>query len=142
MDKQTSEILKRINLHQRIRKILIFSSYFLILSGVLSFIFFSINKHNKKYKLIAEAKKNKIKFESEKIMINPRIKIKYNQNQTYDVEAKKASHINNKEVKLFDVFAYSEIGNIKSGQLEIYQNGDHLIFSDNPVLILNQDKIE
>ena len=71
-------------------------------------------------------------------MINPRIKLQYSENQVYAIKAKKAVHQDDQEVTLFDVFAAGEAGNITSGKLVINDNGDHLVFTQNPVLILNK----
>ncbi len=137
MDLQTLNILKRIDLHLKIKKILTITSYFFIVFGVLTYVFYALNKSNKKFKLVADYKKNPQNFESEKIMINPKIRFQYNDTQIYEIEAKRAAHKNNEEVTLFDVFAVGDIGNITSGELQIDESGDHLIFSKNPVLILN-----
>lgn len=137
---QTLKILSRINLHQKVRKILIIFSYFLILAGILTFLFFALNKKNQKYKLVSDFKKNYKNIENEKIMINPKTRFQYNENEVYDIIAKSAKHKNNEEVTLFDVFAEGKIGNITAGKLEITDNGNNLIFSQNPVLILNDVK--
>ncbi len=139
-ESQTLKILSRINLHQKVRKILIIFSYFLILAGILTFIFFTLNKKNQKYKLVSDFKKNYKNIENEKIMINPKTRFQYNENDIYDIVAKSAKHRNNEEVTLFDVFAEGKIGNITAGKLEISDNGNNLIFSQNPVLILNDVK--
>ena len=73
-------------------------------------------------------------------MVNPRINFQYNQDQIYSIRAKKAFHKNNSEAVLQDVFATGEIGNISAGELKIEEDGNRLIFSNNPVLILNQNK--
>jgi hypothetical protein len=75
---------------------------------------------------------------AEKIMINPRITIKHDDGKTYSIKAKKAYHLNEEEVALQEVFANSDIGKISAGELQIKDEGNHLIFSKNPVLILNK----
>lgn len=140
MDLETLKILKRLDLHLKVRKILTIASYFLIFGGFFVYIFYALDQTNQKYKLVADIKNNRDKFQSEKIMINPRIRFQYNDRQIYEIEAKKASHKNNEEVTLFDVFATGEIGNITAGELQIDESGDHLLFLNNPVLILNEQK--
>ena len=71
-------------------------------------------------------------------MTNPRIKFEHGDAQVYHIQAKKAFHKNNQEAILYDVFATGEIGNITAGELEIDEKGDHLIFTKNPILILNK----
>jgi hypothetical protein len=39
---------------------------------------------------------------------------------------------------MYDVFAEGKIGKITAGELEITESGDHMVFTKNPVLILNQ----
>jgi hypothetical protein len=140
MDKDTLRILKRIDFHIKVKKILTFSSYFLIISGILIFVFYALNQPHQKYKLVSDYQKDPENFKSEKIMINPKTRFQYNDQQIYEIQAKKASHKNNEEVTLFDVYAVGKIGKITSGKLQIEENGNHLIFSQNPVLILNNQK--
>ena len=71
-------------------------------------------------------------------MTNPRIKFQYNDSQVYQIQAKKAFHQDNEEALLYDVFATGEIGNITAGELKIDEEGNHLVFTKNPVLILNK----
>ncbi len=132
-----SSVLSRINLHLKIKKYLIASSYFFIIFGVLIFIFYAISNSNNKFKLVADYKNNPEKFKTEKIMVNPRIKFQYNDQQVYEIVAKRAMHKDEQEVTLYDVHATGAIGNITSGELKIDESGDHLVFTKNPVLILN-----
>lgn len=138
MDIRTSAALKRIKLHVTVKKYLTILCYFLIAAGLLVYIFYALNKPHKQYKLINDYKENPEKFEIEKIMINPRIKFQYNDNQIYTIIAKKAVHKNEEEVTMFDVYATGEAGNIAAGQLIINDEGNHLVFSQNPVLIINK----
>ena len=71
-------------------------------------------------------------------MTNPRIKFQHDNNQVYHIQAKKAFHKNDQEALLQDVFASGDIGNITAGELKIDEEGNHLVFSHNPVLILNK----
>ncbi len=140
MDLRTSAILKHIDLYVKIRKYLTFLCYFLIVAGIFIYIFYAINKANQKYKIVSDFQKNPQKFETEKIMVNPRIKFQYNDNEIYEIKAQRASHHNDEEVTLFNVYATSKTGNITAGKLEVSEEGDHLIFTQNPILILNKTK--
>ncbi len=137
MDLQTSNILKRINFHLKIKKYLTSFSYFFIISGALIYIFYAISVKNMQFKLVNDVKENPQNYQMEKTMINPRVKFQYNDDQIYEIIAKKATHMDEQEVKLFDVFAVGKIGKITAGQLVIEDAGDHLVFTNNPVLILN-----
>ena len=69
-------------------------------------------------------------------MINPKIILQYNQSDIYNIKASKAVHKTDNEIILEDVFAEGDIGKISAGQLKISEDGNKLIFSINPVLIL------
>ena len=75
-------------------------------------------------------------------MINPRIKFQYTEDQIYTIKAKRAVHKDEQEVTLYDVYATGEAGNITAGQLVINDEGNHLVFTQNPVLILNKTEHE
>lgn len=138
MDLRTANTIKRINLHIKVKKYLITLCYGLIIIGIFIYIFYAINKPHQQYKLVNDYQKNPEKFQVEKIMVNPRIKFQYTPDEIYDIRAKKAVHKNDQEVTLFDVYAAGVAGNIVAGQLIVNDNGDHLVFSQNPVLILNK----
>jgi len=135
----TEEILKRINSHVRIKKILTITSYVLIIFGLMIYVFYAFNQGSK-IKLIKQYQDNKENYTTEKIMTNPRIKFQHNEGEIYDITAKKAFHKDEQEITLFDVFATGEIGNITAGELEVSEDGTHLIFTKNPVLILKEVK--
>lgn len=137
MDNKTKEILENIQSHSRIKEIITITCYILIAGGVLTYIVSAFHT-SKTIKLVNDVKENKRKYKSEKVMVNPRIKFQYNDNQIYNVRAKKAFHKDESEVILYDVFADGDIGTITSGQLKIDESGNHLIFSKNPVLTLNE----
>lgn len=137
MDIRTEQVLKLIHSHLRIKKFLTILCYCLIVSGLFIYVFYAFNK-NSTIKLVNQYKENPEKYKTEKIMINPRIKFQHTDNQIYDIQAKKAVHKNESEMVLYDVFATGNIGNITAGELEINDEGNHLIFTKNPVLILNK----
>jgi hypothetical protein len=139
MDFHTEQILKIINSHLKIKKFLTTLCYFLIIGGLFVYIFYAFSQGNK-IKLIKQYQDNKDNFTTEKIMINPRIKFQYNEDEIYDIHAKKAFHKDEQEITLFDVFATGEIGNITSGELKVDEDGTHLVFTKNPVLILKEGK--
>jgi hypothetical protein len=138
MDLRTVLAIKRINLHTKVKKYLTIFCYFLIIVGIFIYIFYAINKPNQQYKVINDYQKNPEKFQIEKIMVNPRIKFQHTPDQVYDINAKRAVHKNEEEITLFDVYAVGVSGNIAAGQLIVNDNGNHLVFSQNPVLILNK----
>lgn len=138
MDLKTQQVLKLINSHHRIRRFLTALSYSLIVGGIFIYVFYGFNRTSHNIKLITNYKKNPEQYTTEKIMVNPRIKFQYNDGQVYDIKAKKAHHESNEEVMLYDVFATGDIGNITAGQLQIDEQGNHLVFTKNPVLILNK----
>jgi len=137
MDLRTQNALKAINAHLVVKKYITIICYFLIAAGIFVFLFYAINKNNQSYKLVSDFKKNPDQYKTEKIMINPRIKFQYNDEQIYEIRAKRAIHKDEQEVALFDVYASGQIGTITAGELKIDQDGNHLVFSQNPVLILN-----
>ncbi len=139
MDLKTEEIIKLFYSHLRIKNFLTVLCYFLIVGGIFVYVFYGVNQSNK-VRIVQDFKNNSKTYETEKIMTNPRIKFEHGDSQIYQIKAKKAFHKNDQEAVLYDVFATGEIGNISAGELEINQQGDHLIFRKNPVLILNKTK--
>lgn len=135
MDLKTQEILKAINLQGKIRRILTVLCYFLILGGIFIYVFHGFSR-SKNIKLITQYKDEAKNYKAEKIMTNPRIKFQYDDAQIYDIKAKRAFHKDEKEMTLYDVFATGETGNITAGELKIYEEGNHLVFTKNPILIL------
>jgi hypothetical protein len=138
MDLKTKEILKIIRSHSLIKRFLTIFCYLLIFFSISLYIFYAFNQKTKNIRLINDYKKNIKKYEVEKIMTNPQIKFEYSDSKIYEITAKKALDCDhNQEYILYDVLVKSEIGNITAGELEISENGERLIFSKNPVLIIN-----
>ncbi len=137
MDINTEQILKIFNSHLRIKNFVTFFCYILIAGGLLTYVFFSFNYSNN-IKIVSDYKSKAENYKIEKVITNPRINFQYDNGQIYHVEAKKASHQTDEEAILYDVFANGELGTITAGALKVNESGDHLIFSDNPVLILNK----
>jgi hypothetical protein len=137
MDLRTQQVLQAIKSHSRIREVITILCYFLISGGLFTYVFHAINKSST-IKLVNDYKKNPQEYKTEKVMTNPRIKFQYNDNQVYNIRAKKAFHKDESEVTLYDVFADGEAGNITAGELKIYDEGNHLVFTKNPVMILKQ----
>jgi hypothetical protein len=130
-------ILNSFKNHFRVQKILTFFCYFLIILS-LSFYFSNFFKKKKTIRIVNQLSDKQKNIIAEKIMINPRITIKHDDGKTYSIKAKKAFHLNEEEVAMQEVFANSEIGTISAGELQIKDEGNHLVFSKNPVLILNK----
>ncbi len=141
MDLKTQQVLKIFKSHLRIKKFLTILCYFAIIGGILVYVFYAFNQSNK-IKIVRQIKKNASEYKTEKLMTNPRINLQSDNSQIYHIRAKKAFHKDNQEAVLYDVFATGDIGNISAGELKIDEKGDHLVFSKNPVLILNNAKNE
>lgn len=137
MDLRTEQILKLFQSHLRVKNFLTILSYCMIVGGIFIYVFYALNRRDA-IKLVKDYKKNSNEYKAEKIMTNPRIKFQYNDSQVYQIQAKKAFHQDNEEALLYDVFATGEIGNITAGELKIDEEGNHLVFTKNPVLILNK----
>ena len=102
MDIKTEKVLANIQSHSRIKDIITIVCYVLIAGGLLTYIASAFNK-SKTIKLVNDVKENKKKYQTEKIMMNPRIKFQYSDNQIYNIRAKKAFHKDESEVILYDV---------------------------------------
>ena len=137
MDLRTQQVLQIIKSHSRIRDIITILCYCLIAGGLFIYVFYAFNQSNT-IKLVSDYKENPKEFQTEKIMTNPRIKFQYNDANIYNIRAKRAFHKNEDEVILHDVFAEGDIGNITSGELKVYEEGNHLVFTKNPILILKK----
>lgn len=135
MDSKTKQVLDLVNSHSRIKKVLTVLCYGLIIGGIFVYGFHAF-KQNKTIKLVTDYKKNPQEYKTEKVMTNPRIRFQYSNNQVYNIRAKKAFHKDESKVILYDVFAEGDIGNITAGELTITEEGNHLVFTRNPVLIL------
>ena len=141
MDLNTAQILERFQSHSKIKNFLTKLCYALIIGGVFIYIFYGFNSTTN-IKVVNDYKQNPNEYKTEKIMTNPRIKLQYGEGQIYDIQAKKAFHKDESEVMLYDVFAEGDIGRITAGELKIDEEGNHLVFTKNPVLILNKTKNE
>src|SRR3989338_9126651 len=139
MDTKTKQILATINSHSRIKNFITIFCYILIAGGLFIYVFQAINT-GRTVKLVSDYKKNPEEFKTEKIMTNPRIKFQYNDTQIYNIQAKKAFHKDESEAVLYDVFAEGDIVKITAGELKIDEDGNHLVFTKNPLLILNKTK--
>lgn len=137
MDHNTKKILERFKSHLIIKKYLTLFCYISIISGIFIYAFYA-TKQGKAVKIVTDYKKNKQNYQTEKIMTNPKINYRYNDDQIYRIKAKKAFHKNNSEAKFYDVFAIGELGEITAGELDIDEDGNRLIFTNEPVLILNK----
>jgi hypothetical protein len=133
-------VLKKLALHQILKKCFLYSSYILLLFCFAIFAFYIFNNPQKRYKIVTDYKEGKKNIKSEKVMINPTIDFKYDDSQIFTIEAKKASHTDRSSITMYDVNAKGDIGTITAGKVEVNQKGDRLIFSKNPVLIIKNKK--
>lgn len=138
MDDRTQQVLRLIQSHSKIKNYLTILCYFGIVSGLFIYVFYAVSKNSANIKLVKQYNQNPENYKIEKIMTNPRMRFQHEDGQVYDIKAKKAHHMDQEEVILYDVFATGDIGNITSGKLNISEQGDHLVFTQNPVLILNR----
>ncbi|GDX36671.1 hypothetical protein LBMAG18_11820 [Alphaproteobacteria bacterium] len=136
MDKKTLEVLNKIKLYGKIKNYLTAISYLVIIVGVMIYIFHSLEQKNN-LKIVSDIENKKNNVQAEKIMINPRIILQYNQSEIYNIKATKAFHKSANEIILNEVFAEGDIGKISAGELKISEDGNQMIFTKNPVLILN-----
>jgi len=120
---------------KKYQKILIIFCYLFIFFALI-FFFSNFFKEKKTIRIINQIKSERQKFLAEKIMINPNIKIKNDDGKIYKITAKNAKNYNNEQVVMNEVFAESNDLKISAGELKILDNGNHLIFSKNPILIL------
>ncbi len=137
MDTSTEQSLQRFALHQHIRFVLTITCYMLIAGGLFVYVFYAFS-HTSAIKLVTKFKKHADEYKTEKVMTNPRISFQHDDGQIYRIKASKAVHKNDKEAVLYEVFANGNFGQITSGQLNIDDEGNHLVFSQNPVLIINE----
>lgn len=119
---------------KKFQKILIIFCYLFIFFALIFYLsnFFS---DKKTIRIVNQIKSERDKFLAEKIMINPNIKIKNDDGKIYKITAKNAKNYNNEQVIMNEVFAESDDLKISAGELKILDNGNHLIFSKNPILI-------
>jgi hypothetical protein len=138
MDLKTKETLRIIKSHFFIKHLLTYFSYGLILVSIAIYVFYALNQKIENIKLVNDYKENSDQYNVQKIMTNPRIKFEYSDNNTYKIEAKKAIDLKkDDQYILYDVVVTSDIGRINAGKLEVKENGNRLIFSNHPVMIIN-----
>ena len=131
------KILKKFKKQRIFKIILLAASYCSIFFIIMVYSLIAVKKSSN-IKIIKSFQDNQNKLASEKIMTNPSIKIKYNDNDIYHINAKRAYHGNEEEAILEKVTAKGKIGKITANKLEIKDNGNRLIFSDKPKLILTK----
>ena len=136
MDERTQQVLRLIKSHSKIKNYLTSLCYLAIVGGVFIYTFYAISKNNHAVKLVKQYNEDPNHYKIEKIMTNPRMDFQYEDGQVYHIKAKKAHHTSEEQVVLYDVFATGNLGNITSGNLEVKEQGNHLVFTGQPVLIL------
>jgi hypothetical protein len=138
MDLKTKETLRIIKSHFFIKYLLTYFCYGLILVSIAVYIFYALNQKIENIKLINDYKESSDQYHVKKIMTNPRIKFQHSDNNIYEIEAKEAIDLKkDNQYILYDVLVKSDIGSINAGKLEINENGNHLIFSDHPVMTID-----
>jgi hypothetical protein len=135
-DHNLLEIINNFNKHSKIKKLLTFICYLFIISAIILYISNIFNK-NSKIRIINKFK-NSEKLKAEKIMEKPRLTIKSDNGDLYNISANKAYHLNDEEITMEEVLATSNNAKISAGELKISEGGNRLIFSKNPVLIFKQ----
>ena len=133
-----SKILSNIKRQARFKGFLVCICMLVLICGFLSFFFYSFDGANKAIRLIA----NKESIKIQKIMMNPKIKFEHDDGNIFDINAKKAIHMDKNDIEMFGVVASGEIGQISAGNLLITNNGNNLHFSNNPILIIKEVKNE
>jgi hypothetical protein len=132
-----NNIFKKIKNYFFLKKILVTICYFLIAFALIIYLknFFQTKQT---IRIITQIQDEKNQISAEKIMTNPRITIEHDDNKIYTIKAKSAINHNNQDINLEEVYAESDIGKISAGELKILDEGERLIFSKNPILILNK----
>jgi hypothetical protein len=138
-DRDWQKIMTEIKKYQKIRIFMIFLCYTFIICALLFYIIQFFAKNDKIHIINKSNQNSQI---SEKIMLNPSLKFAYEENKIMLIKAKQALYKKDAETTLQQVFAESEIGNITAGKLVIHDAGNYLIFSENPMLIINQYNYE
>jgi len=138
-ERDWQKIIAEIKKYQKIRFFMITFCYTFIICALL---FYVVQFFTKSDKIHIIKKSNQNSEISEKTMLNPSLKFAYEENKIMLIKAKQAFYKKDAETTLQQVFAESEIGNITAGKLIIHDSGNYLVFSNNPVLILNQHNYE
>ena len=138
-ERDWQKIATEIKNYQKIRTFLVFFCYIFIVFALLFYVVqFSLN--NNKIHIVRKSNQNSI-F-AKKTMLNPSLKFAYDDNKIMSIKAQEAFYKKDAETILKQVSAEAEIGDITAGKLTIQDSGDYLVFSDNPILIINQYNYE
>ena len=138
-ERDWQKIATEIKNYQKIRTFLVFFCYIFIVFALLFYVAqFSLN--NNKIHIVRKSNQNSI-F-AKKTMLNPSLKFAYDANKIMSIKAQEAFYKKDAETILKEVSAEAEIGNITAGTLTIQDSGDYLVFSNNPILIINQYNYE
>jgi len=138
-ERDWQKIVTEIKNYQKIRAFLVFFCYIFIIFALLFYVVqFSLN--NNKIHIVRKSNQNSIS--AKKTMLNPSLKLAYDTNKIMSIKAQEAFYKKDAETILKQVSAEAEIGDITAGKLTIQDSGDYLVFSDNPILIINQYNYE
>jgi len=130
--------INSIIIHQKIVNFFTYLAFFTIFIFLIVFFNQNIFSQTKEIKIVNKYQQNSQNFNSEKTIINPRMALQDADSNIYYIKASKAISNNLENFILENVQANSQIGNITAGMLNIEDKGNVLIFSQNPVLIINQ----
>ncbi len=139
IDERTENILKLIRFHAKAQNTIVFLCYATIALGVIVYVFYSLFYSENK-KLVSKLRDKLSMQVSEKVLMNPTITYQHGDNKIYHIQANKAVHKDDTAITMYDVKMQSQAGEVQSGKLEIKESGDYLLFTDKPVLLINEIK--
>ena len=131
--------IRKIRLQQKISRISIVIGFVVIFISINILLNQGLFNENNEITVINKYNQQIQKFDSEKVMINPNILISDENGDYYKISAKQAASSNLEDFYLENVELTGKIGKISAGSLNISDNGNLLIFSKNPVIIIDGD---
>lgn len=134
-------ILNSIKKQIFIKKIFVITCYAVIVVSIASYsgVFFK-NKNSFEY-IKNRYQKQKDNLEFKKIIKKPKIRFE-REDDVYYIEADDAVYSNDYDAVLNNVTAYGSVGTLTSKKVTIRDNGNKIIFTGKPELILNNiDKV-
>ena len=138
-ERDWQKIVTEIKNYQKIQAFLVFFCYIFIVFALLFYVVqFSLN--NNKIHIVRKSNQNSLY--AKKTMLNPSLKFAYDTNKIMSIKAQEAFYKKDAETILKQVSAEAEIGDITAGKLTTQDSGNYLVFSDNPILIINQYNYE
>ena len=129
--------IRKIRLQQKISRLSIVVGFVVIFISINILLNQGLFNENNEITVINKYNQQIQKFDSEKVMINPYILISGENGDYYKISAKQAASSNLEDFYLENVELTGKIGKISAGSLNISDNGNLLIFSKNPVIIID-----